>query len=453
MSFSTKNKISFTILQSELDSKLNSTGTNIGPRTHKASRQLRPAASQVRGVFPLDILARGSRTDSDLDILGGNELEDMPITGFESIDELMSQRPDPQLTKAQISGRLREKGRDERPMVIPALQNRDWREQAHKRRNLYVPNIAPATGADRSVGGLGTRDAIKSGPQLVGIQVKQRVMVEDDSESMEVVEETEVVEATAAAVPKEEETEDQRTLRALLASAKRDGSASPIGPQIDVIPAVTEDAAYQQDVEELPESTTLEDYERVPVSQFGAALLRGMGWKEGTGASRTGKGPVQPYLPQSRPALLGIGAKEREQFDDGSKRKKGRDKSKYVPVLKRDRPEDERDDGSREGSSTRRRTSSPDRRCDRDRDRNDSDYDRYRNKDRRREKDRDGERSKRDRDREGDREEDRERRREDRDHRDRDYDSSSRRDHSFERSQSRRDRDRRDRLGSQRSSG
>ena len=186
-----------------------------------------PAASQVRGVFPLDILACGSRTDSEGDISGGGEVNDMPITGFESIDELMSQRcvfsytippsPDPQLTKAQISGRLREKGRDERPMVIPALQNRDWREQAHKRRNLYVPNIAPATGADRSVGGLGTRDSMDSGPQLVGLQVQQRVMVEDDSESMEVVEETEIVEATAAAVPKEEDTENQRALRALLA--------------------------------------------------------------------------------------------------------------------------------------------------------------------------------------------------------------------------------------------
>ena len=69
------------------------------------------------------------------------------------------------------------------------------------------------------------------------------------------------------------------------------------------------------------EGWTLADYERVPVSQFGAALLRGMGWKEGTAASRKNKGPVEPYLPQSRPALLGIGAKEKEVLDDGSQKK------------------------------------------------------------------------------------------------------------------------------------
>jgi hypothetical protein len=32
--------------------------------------------------------------------------------------------------------------------------------------------------------------------------------------------------------------------------------------------------------------STLEDYEDVPVEEFGAALLRGMGWKDGQGIGR-----------------------------------------------------------------------------------------------------------------------------------------------------------------------
>jgi len=32
---------------------------------------------------------------------------------------------------------------------------------------------------------------------------------------------------------------------------------------------------------------TEEDYEQVPVKQFGLALLRGMGWKDGDGVGRT----------------------------------------------------------------------------------------------------------------------------------------------------------------------
>ena len=36
--------------------------------------------------------------------------------------------------------------------------------------------------------------------------------------------------------------------------------------------------AFQKNLEELPDEATLEDYEKVPVEEFGAALLRGMGW-------------------------------------------------------------------------------------------------------------------------------------------------------------------------------
>lgn len=37
------------------------------------------------------------------------------------------------------------------------------------------------------------------------------------------------------------------------------------------------------DTELRPEESSLEDYEQVPIEQFGLALLRGMGWKEGEG--------------------------------------------------------------------------------------------------------------------------------------------------------------------------
>jgi hypothetical protein len=33
----------------------------------------------------------------------------------------------------------------------------------------------------------------------------------------------------------------------------------------------------------------MEDYERIPVEEFGAALLRGMGWKEGQAIGRNKK--------------------------------------------------------------------------------------------------------------------------------------------------------------------
>jgi hypothetical protein len=34
---------------------------------------------------------------------------------------------------------------------------------------------------------------------------------------------------------------------------------------------------------------TLDDYERIPIEQFGLAMLRGMGWKKGEGIGLTNK--------------------------------------------------------------------------------------------------------------------------------------------------------------------
>jgi hypothetical protein len=45
--------------------------------------------------------------------------------------------------------------------------------------------------------------------------------------------------------------------------------------------APAEDDAFREDIEDLPNEATLQDYEWMPVSQFGVALFRGMGWKPG----------------------------------------------------------------------------------------------------------------------------------------------------------------------------
>lgn len=304
------------------------------------------------------------------------------------------------------------------PLVIPALKNKDWRELARKRRTAgqYIPPSAAAqTGADGSVGGLGTRDSINSGPVLQGLQIRGK-----QTNDQEMKEEEE--EGVKMEVVEEELTEDELALRAILSGNAQSGD----GPLIDIIPTpATEDDAYKQDVDELPEPATLNDYDRIPVSQFGAAMLRGMGWKEGQAASRKpGKGIVEPYLPSARPALLGIGAKEQEVYDDGSKKnlKPKRQDRKYVPLVK----------VAREGSEKRERSVSPRRATDSAR------SSRRSSPDRRNEKDRS---SRRDDDRDRDR-----RHREDADssrrssHRDRERDRDGRRERSRERESSRKSR-------------
>jgi hypothetical protein len=41
---------------------------------------------------------------------------------------------------------------------------------------------------------------------------------------------------------------------------------------------ITDVEAFQKNLDELPDEATLDDYDNVPVEEFGAALLRGMGW-------------------------------------------------------------------------------------------------------------------------------------------------------------------------------
>ncbi|KAF9646435.1 hypothetical protein BDM02DRAFT_3061201, partial [Thelephora ganbajun] len=242
--------------------------------------------------------------------------------------------------------RLREQPKTKGPLVIPALKNRDWRALAKKRKTaqMFVPESgrAAVTGTDGTVGGLGTRDTINSGPQAIGLQVRRKKLASE-------VGEVNMWETEVEIKPQVEESEDQLALRALLASAAGEGNED-FGGHIAIIPA-TEDEAFRQDINELPDSATLDDYTDMPVSEFGAAMLRGMGW---TGDEK-GKKNVQPWLPQSRPALLGIGAKEKEVFDDGSKKKLfGKPDKKYIPVIKKERPT-----GS--SASSRNRTPSPSR--------------------------------------------------------------------------------------------
>jgi len=444
MSIPTPSQVSFTVRRPTPESRATSTGPDSVDVRFKLPALPRHLAQDhsANSSTPGSPLAGNSpkRSAPDSPESSDDEYEQRPtdelVTGFDRFGVQrcgLYRTPPPlrglQLTLASLINRsATPRPEPQGPLVIPALQNRDWRELARRRRGgangMYVPPSGQVgTGADGSVGGLGTREVINSGPQIKGLQMRKRVRVDTIEASSAELEET------VGAENKPEETEDQRAIRALLASAQ--GGDDPEGPMIDIIPmandssarrAPTEDDAFKQDVDELPDVATLEDYERIPVSQFGAALLRGMGWKPGEPASRNrNRGIVEPWLPASRPALLGIGAKEREVFDDGSsgRRAPSRPERKYIPVV---RKESDRSSSPRtqpaSRSESRRSSRSPPRR-----ERREDGGDRDRESEREQERDRNG---RRDRDRESERDRERDRRR----------DRSPR--------SSRRDRDRRD---------
>lgn len=373
MSTSAPPKVSFTIRRPTPASRAPSSGAESG--TNNPSSIPRYLANDSSPGSPLARSANASpkRSYSELDSSDDDDeqINDELVTGFDKfgvqrcVYTTSFPRSGSQLTSALLSNSCRKnenkKKQPQGPLVIPALKDRDWRELARKRKgiNRYVPASAKAqTGADGSVGGLGTKDTINSGPQFSGIQIKEkRLKVETDEHKMQVTDEQLVKEE------EEEETEDQQAMRAVLAGTN--GQVHD-GPIVDVIipqGPISETEAYRQDVQEFPDEATLDDYARVPVSQFGAALLRGMGWKEGSTTTAKGKKNIEPWLPTARPALLGIGAKEQEVLDDGSGKGKGKGGVKvkrYVPLVKK-----EREDGSGSGTGSgreSRRQSPPSRR-------------------------------------------------------------------------------------------
>ncbi|OJA07916.1 hypothetical protein AZE42_03685 [Rhizopogon vesiculosus] len=409
-------------------------------------RHLSSAASSASGT-PVTGSPRtfSSREDSDSDDENGIVFADGGHKEVpDSSDDEDEHLGDELITSFNKFGAQRVNGKKPKapagPLIIPSKPNPDWREAARKRRAgaRFIPDSAKvSTGADGSIGGLGTRDTINSGPQLSGLQQVSRFQTTIKSQSTTTDEEIEMKVEEHVKVEVEEETEDQKALRALLAGDP------DLAPQIDSIPVPpSETDALQQDVAALPDVASAEDYARVPITAFGAAMLRGMGWVDGGAVTSSEKfkknALVEPYLPKSRPALLGIGAKEQEVLDDGSKKKKRRgDEKRYIPLVKQESSREQ----SRSGSATvsRRASRSPERRSGGERSRRDDDRNRSR-----REDGRDGQRD-RDRDDRSRRRKEDDKRDSDRDRRGRDYDDRDRRRYRDSGGESRRgDRDRRD---------
>ncbi|KAG8783916.1 hypothetical protein FRC15_004301 [Serendipita sp. 397] len=235
------------------------------------------------------------------------------------------------------------------PPIIPALPNRDWKAIARQRRGIIPDTGRAMVGADGSQGGLGTKDVINSGPQQSGLVVFKKRKIEEPEETPNKMETDIDDNLEQEDVPL---TDEQRAVNALLHAAKQanDGTLAddvPIIaiPMISSGKAMTEAEVFRDDVKDLPDEPTKDDYDRMPVSQFGTALLMGMGWKPGQGAGKSGKGPTEAFVPKSRPALLGLGAKVDEaQFKQNVKASK-----RYIPIVAKER---ERNDEGSKGAST-----------------------------------------------------------------------------------------------------
>ncbi|KAF2456732.1 DExH-box splicing factor binding site-domain-containing protein [Lineolata rhizophorae] len=207
---------------------------------------------------------------------------------------------------------------EKKPLVIEAQPNRNWRDETKRRRQRSsLPGEAgSATGDAAEKRG----DTLNGGPQAYGLTVVSSKQDSRDGEGSTAVEEHKPE-------PAKQLTEDERALAALL--GEKAGSNL-------TIPAVDEDEAFRTDYRDAPDVPTLQDYAAVPIEEFGAALLRGMGWKDGEGVGRGKRQQAaKPRILEKRQALGGIGAKfDPSVMELGSwgKAAKGKEKMNKAPI-------------------------------------------------------------------------------------------------------------------------
>ncbi|KAI5248295.1 hypothetical protein E4T43_01657 [Aureobasidium subglaciale] len=364
------------------------------------------------------------------------------------------------------------KKEEKKPLVISALANRDWRE-ASKRQRAQKYGITTEQLDARKEGDQNAEGADKVVKETDAVKYGLNVFAPADAVSADDTPQQE--EQGQQEEKPEQKTADQLAIDALTGAAPTSTLTIPAS-------AVTEEDAFNDTFHSAPPAPSLSDYAAVPVEEYGAAMLRGMGWK---GPSITPSAPTKngkkALPPAKRPALLGIGAdpnaaaQAEELGAWGKTSSRGRkEPTMFIPVsmknkktgetltedelkekLRRDKEEAEnqrfivndleirekkrerRDD---ETKNRRRKDEYSDdeerRRKRRDRERNsdrkDRDYDRH-------DKPKDYDRKDRDREYRRDRSKVRDSRKE----RDHDYEkSSSRRDRSRDRDYDRRDRDR-----------
>ena len=192
------------------------------------------------------------------------------------------------------------------PLVIQGLKNKNWREESQRKK---AKNILPAEEqAARKGKVIGKEDTGNDEQESYGLTIVRR---KDNDGDLVLAQ----VEELKIEKKRKIMTADEEALEALLDGKKKSELVLPAIRNEDETEArfvsrATEVDAFKSDIASRPESASIEDYTAVPIEEFGAALLRGMGWKEGDIVGKRKDQTSKPRVVERRPALLGIGAKE-----------------------------------------------------------------------------------------------------------------------------------------------
>jgi hypothetical protein len=198
------------------------------------------------------------------------------------------------------------------PLVIPV--------PSKKRQKSGLPD---PKASDAEVKALQARE--EATPIAYGLNITQRSTHEEEREVNGSSKET-------VSEPAKKKTIEEQALSALLGE-KADSGA--------IIPTLTEEEVFHRDYDHAPDVPTEADYDAVPIEEFGAAMLRGMGWKDGEAiGKKRGQQLMKPRVVERRPDLLGVGAKpaqalgiELGEWGNAAKKHDKKLARAYMPVV------------------------------------------------------------------------------------------------------------------------
>ncbi|KAK9376272.1 DExH-box splicing factor binding site-domain-containing protein [Lipomyces chichibuensis] len=209
------------------------------------------------------------------------------------------------ITVFGAGGGTDEKEEEKKVLVIPAIENRNWIQETMKRRGIYRP-VGQLIDAERNREA-DEQEKKSQQARTYGLTLTKRESSAEDDRTLDAKEsEGETVKdahsfvESSGTVSVKKETQDERVIRQLISEFSEDDrkksnmvlpiSLASTGQSAAVRQQqMSEEDAYKLDIVTRPDEPTLQDYEAVPVEEFGFALLRGMGWKEGEGIGRNRK--------------------------------------------------------------------------------------------------------------------------------------------------------------------
>lgn len=218
----------------------------------------------------------------------------------------------------------------DKPLVIPVTSKNNWRDRAGMivkkgKKNLLPREVQAMQEAEKNGQAPGGAAVETEGPSMAyGLSFAQEPAAGKTTEAAD----TDQPMADAKPLPSENKplTEDQIAMQSLLRESKGEverrsdlviEASKPRDEEDEEALPYDEGTSFRTDVESRPEPATLDQYNAVPVEEFGAALLRGMGWKDGQAIGRgkyssstAADRALKPRVPERRPGFLGIGAKD-----------------------------------------------------------------------------------------------------------------------------------------------